>query len=230
MEAPAPIGHNNPPDAIEDTVAPFGDILSETDNWLDGERVTTEAQMLAVDALIKGVKAARKAVDEARDAETAPLHVAWKCAIARWQPTQDDLDMRIRGLVGLVDSFKRQLAAAKTLARQQAESAAWAAMRAAEEATRKADVTNLEAQYAAKEAMRVAEAAQEQAAAAAKDNVKGMRNVTRYEVTDHRALLKYIAANARDDITAFIDEWARKNHKKYRDADGLRVWTAKEAY
>jgi len=138
--------------------------------------------------------------------------------------------MRIRGLVGLVDSFKRQLAAAKTLARQQAESAAWAAMRAAEEATRKADVTNLEAQYAAKEAMRVAEAAQEQAAAAAKDNVKGMRNVTRYEVTDHRALLKYIASNARDDIVAFIDEWARKNHKKHQSADGLRVWSAEEAY
>ena len=157
MEAPAPIGHNNPPDAIEDTVAPFGDILSETDNWLDGERVTTEAQMVTVDALIKGVKAARKAVDEARDAETAPLHVAWKCAIARWQPTQDDLDMRIRGLVGLVDSFKRQLAAEKTLARQQAESAAWAAMRAAEEAT-------------------------------------------------------------------------RKNHKKHQSADGLRVWSAEEAY
>jgi len=157
METPAPIGHNNPPDAIEDTVAPFGAILAETDNWLDGERVTTEAQMLAVDTLIKGVKAARKAVDEARDAETAPLHVAWKCAIARWQPTQDDLDMRIRGLVGLVDSFKRQLAAAKTLARQQAESAAWAAMRAAEEAT-------------------------------------------------------------------------RKNHKKHQSADGLRVWTAEDAY
>ena len=212
MEAPAPIGHNNPPDAIEDTVAPFGDILSETDNWLDGERVTTEAQMLAVDALIKGVKAARKAVDEARDAETAPLHVAWKCAIARWQPTQDDLDMRIRGLVGLVDSFKRQLAAEKTLARKQAETAAWAAMRAAEEATRKA------------------EAAQKQAAAAAKDNVKGLRKVTRYEVTDHRALLKYIASNARDDIVAFIDEWARKNHKKHQSADGLRVWSAEEAY
>ena len=211
MEAPAPIGHNNPPDAIEDTVAPFGDILSETDNWLDGERVTTEAQMVTVDALIKGVKAARKAVDEARDAETAPLHVAWKCAIARWQPTQDDLDMRIRGLVGLVDSFKRQLAAEKTLARKQAETAAWAAMRAAEEATRKA------------------EAAQKQAAAAAKDNVKGLRKVTRYEVTDHRALLKYIASNARDDIVAFIDEWARKNHKKHQSADGLRVWSAEEA-
>ena len=56
-----------------------------------------------------------------------------------------------------------------------------------------------------------------------------MRTVTRYEITDHRALLNFIAKNARDDVTAFIEEWARKNHKTVA-ADGLRVWTEKESF
>jgi hypothetical protein len=32
------------------------------------------------------------------------------------------------------------------------------------------------------------------------------------------------------DVTAFIDEWARKHHKEFANADGLRVWTEKEAF
>jgi hypothetical protein len=74
-----------------------------------------------------------------------------------------------------------------------------------------------------------AEAAQKLAMQAAKDTVKGIRTVTRYEITDHRALLNFIAKNSRDDVTAFIEEWARKNHKTVT-ADGLRVWTEKEAF
>jgi hypothetical protein len=60
--------------------------------------------------------------------------------------------------------------------------------------------------------------------------VKGLRTVTRYEITDHRALLHWIAANRRADMTAFIEEWARKNHRETQQADGLRGWTEKEAY
>ena len=67
------------------------------------------------------------------------------------------------------------------------------------------------------------------ASAAAKDTVKGMRTVTKYEVTYHRALLNWIAKNARDDLTAFIDEWARRNHKDNQAAEGLKVWTEREA-
>lgn len=34
----------------------------------------------------------------------------------------------------------------------------------------------------------------------------------------------------RDDLTAFIEEWARRNHKDNQAADGLRVWQDREAY
>ena len=229
MNAPAAIGHNGF-DPIDEALAPFGDVISEAENWLDGQKVETEAQMKAADTLLKGIKSARKAVDEARDLSTKPLHDAWKGEVARWKPTQDDLDRLAKGLIALLDDFKRKLAAEKEAARKEAERLAWEETRKAQEAARLADAGNIEATRAAAAQMEAAEEAQRKAAEAAKDTVKGMRTVTRYVITDHRALLNFIAKNARDDVTAFIEEWARKNHKAFDKADGLRVWQDKEAF
>jgi len=226
----ATIGHNAPPDPIDEATAPFADIISEAEGWLDGQAVETEGQMQAADALIKGVKAARKAVDDARDIATKPLHEAWKGEVARWKPTQDDLDRIVKGLVALVDRFKRKLAAEKEAARKEAERLAWEKTRAAQEAARVADAANIEATRAAAAAMAEAEEAQRQAQAAGKDTVRGLRTVTRYEVTDHRALLHWIAKNDRDAITAFVDDYARKEHKVIANAEGIRVWQEKEAF
>lgn len=230
MNAPAVIGHNLPPDIIDETLAPFGDVISEAENWLDGQKVETEAQMKAADALLKGIKAARKAVDEARDLSTKPLHDAWKGEVARWKPTQDDLDRLAKGLIALLDDFKRKLAAEKEAARKEAERLAWEETRKAQEAARLADASNIEATRAAAAQMEAAEEAQRRAAEAAKDTVKGLRTVTRYEITDHKALLNWIARNDRDAITAFIEDYARKEHKVIANADGIRVWTEKQAF
>lgn len=230
MNAPAVIGHNLPPDIIDETLAPFDDVISEAEIWLDGQKVETEAQMKAADTLLKGIKAARKAVDEARDLSTKPLHDAWKVEVARWKPTQDDLDRLAKGLVALLDDFKRKLAAEKAEAARKAEAEAWEKTRAAQEAARLADAGNIEEARAAAAAMEEAEAAQKAAMAAGKDTVKGLRTVTLYEITDHKALLNWIARNDRDAITAFIEEYARKEHKVIANADGLRVWTEKQAF
>lgn len=230
MNAPAVIGHNLPPDIIDETLAPFGDVISEAESWLDGQKVETEGQMKAADALLKGIKAARKAVDEARDLSTKPLHDAWKGEVARWKPTQDDLDRLAKGLIALLDDFKRKLAAEKEAARKEAERLAWEETRKAQEAARLADASNIEATRAAAAQMEAAEEAQRRAAEAAKDTVKGLRTVTRYEITDHKALLNWIARNDRDAITAFIEDYARKEHKVIANADGIRVWTEKQAF
>lgn len=222
-------GHNLPPDPLDEALAPFGDVISEAEGWLDGQPVETEGQMKAVDALIKGVKSAKKAVEGAEDSAAKPLYDAWKAEKARFAPTITDLDRIVKGLVAIVDGFKRKLAAEKEAARKEAERLAWEATRAAQEAARNADTANIEAQREAAAQMAEAEALQSKANAAAKDTVRGMREVTRYEITDHRKLLNWIAKNARDDMTAFIEEWARKNHKT-ASADGLRVWKEKEAF
>ena len=230
MNPRAVIGGNVPPDPLDEALAPFGDFISEAESWLDGKAVENEGQMKAVDALLKQIKAADKAVTEAREAEAKPLHDAWKSAIARYKPTQDDLGRIKNGLVAIVDSFKRKLAAEKAEAERKARAEAEEAARKAREAAMQADAANIDAQRAAAAAQAEAEEAQRRAALAAKDTVKGMRTVTRYEITDHRALLNWIARNDREAITAFIEEWARRNHKENQNAEGLRVWQERQAF
>ena len=222
--------HNMPPDPIDEALAPFGDVITEAEGWLDGTPVENEGQMKAVDALIRDMKAAKKAVEAAEESEAKPIYDQWKAAKERYKPTLTDLDRIVKGLVATVDAFKRKLAAEKEAARKEAERLAWEETRKAQEAARLAAANDLEAQRAAAAQAEAAEAAQRAAQAAAKDTVKGMRTVTKYDVTDHRALLHWIAKNDKDAVYAFIEDWARRNHKDHQSAEGLRVWTEKEAF
>jgi hypothetical protein len=212
MNAPAAIGHNLPPDPLDDALAPYGDYLAEAEGWLDGTPVETEAQMRAVDALLKQIKAADKAVTDAQKSESAPLHDAWKAALARYKPTLDDLDRIKRGLVAAVDGFKRKLAAQKAEAERVAREQAAAAARAAAEAHRAALDSDLEAQRAAAAMQAEAEAAQRAAARASKDadSVKGLRAVTEFVVVDAVALARWLWTNDRDAQMEFQAERARK--------------------
>ena len=191
MTAIAAIGHNNPPDPIDDALAPYGDWITEAEAWLDGKVVETEGQMKSVDVLLRQIK---------------------------------------NGLVAALDVFKRKLVAEKVAAEARARQEADAKARAAARAASEASATDIEAQRAAVAAREAAELAQAKATAASKDTVKGLRTVTLYQISDHKKLLHWIAANDRDSITAFIEEWARKNHKPDPRADGLDVWQEKRAF
>ena len=57
----AVIGGNAPPDPIDTALEPYSDILEEVANWLDGATVENDGQLTATDALLKELKAARKA-------------------------------------------------------------------------------------------------------------------------------------------------------------------------
>lgn len=224
-----PRTHNNPPDPLDEALAPFADDLAEAENWLDGSPVETEAQMHVVDALTKAMKAAKKAVEAVEESCARPFYDQWKAEKARFAPTITDLDLRIKGLVATVAAFKKRVAEQKAEAERKARAEAEAKMRAAQEAARQAAASDYEAQRRAIEAEDAAKAAAKAAQVAAKDTVKGMRTVTRHQVTDHKALLNWIARNRRDDLTAFIDDWAQKNHR-HVTADGLTVWQEKEAF
>jgi hypothetical protein len=204
------IGHNNPPSLIDDALAPFGDTITEAENWLDGSPVETEAQMLSVDALTKDLKAAKKAVEAAKEEEYRPFKIAGDAVIARYKPTLDDIDRMVKGLVAAVDGFKRKLAAEKEAARKEAERLAWEKTRAAQEAARQADASNIEAQRAADQAMRAAEEAQRQATLAKADTVKGMRTITRTVIVDPVALARWLWANDRAAQEEFQADRARK--------------------
>jgi len=223
------IGHNNPPDPIDEALAPYGDAIDEVQNWLDGEPIENEDQLKATDALLKTIKQALKDLNTARDESTRPLHEAWKAEVARWKPTQDDLDRMIKGLIACQDPFKRKLAAEKEAQRRAAWEAAEKAKREADDAARAAQASDIEAQREAARKAEEAQRAAEEASARQKDKVKGMRTVHRYEIEDHRAALHWIARNNRDAVTAFVEEYVAKNHKA-ADIDGVKQWTDKEAF
>lgn len=223
------VGHNNPPDPIDEALAPYGDAIEEAENWLDGEPIDSEEQMKAVDAIIKEIRSAKSAVSKAEKSCTAPLHDAWKAEKARWKPTVDDIERRLKGLAAIVDPFKRKLAAEKEAAKRAAYEEAQRKQQEAEEAAAKASAANYEQQLAADKLREEAMEAKKAATAANKDTVKGLRTVTRHAVNDHRAALHWIARNDKDAIAEFVDQYVAKNHKTC-NIDGVKVWQEKEAF
>lgn len=223
------IGGNNPPDPIDLALEPYDAVLIEAANWLDGATVENDAQLGATDALLKALKDARKAVDGARDECTKPLHEAWKSEVARWKPTQDDLDRQVKCLVAAQAPYKARLAAEKEASRIAAEQEAARKVEAARQAHLAANAASIEEQRKADEMMAAAAEAQKVAARAAKDTVKGMRTVQVYEITSHKDALHWIAANDREAVTLFIEEYVRRNFKT-RPIAGVVVGTKKEAF
>jgi hypothetical protein len=221
--------HNNPPCPIDEALAPYGDDITEAEAWADGSPVENEGQMKAVDGLLKAIKSAKKAVGDAEESEAKPIYDQWKAAKARFKPTLDDLDRLSKCLVSAVDGYKRKLAAEKAEAERKAAQEAYAARKAAEDAARKAGEADIEAQREAAAKLAEADAAQKALQAAKADTVKGMRTVWRYEITDHRALLHWIAAEDREAVTRFIEDYARAHHKQ-RPMAGVRTWQEKEAF
>jgi hypothetical protein len=223
--------HNSPPDPLDEAIATDPEALELAEGMLTGSPVENEAQMRATDDLAKRLKAVKKAVEAAEESEAKPIFDEWKATKARFKPTLDDLDRMIKGCASMVSDFKRKLAAEKAEAERKAREEAEAKARAAHEAAQRAADSDIDAQREAAMAQAEAEAAQKAAQQASRANdVKGLRTVTRFEITDHRALLNWIAKNRREDLTAFIEEWARRNHKDNQAADGLRVWQEKRAY
>ena len=220
------IGGNNPPSAIDDAIRPFGDTISEAESWLDGEPVTNEAQMKSVDALIKAMKAAKKAVETAEEIEARPHYDMWKATKSLFAPTITDLDRIGKGLVAIVDPFKRKLAAEKAETERLAREEAWRKTR--EAAAAAAGAGDIEAQRAWAQAQDAADAAQRAATAASKDTVKGLRLTHFYKITDHRAALHWIAANDKDAVTAFIETYVAK-HFQTAKIDGVETWDERVA-
>lgn len=225
----AGIGHNGAADPIDAITAAYDETRAEAENWADGVKVENEAQMKAVDALRASMRQWRLDLERGQKDATAPLRAVYQAELDRWKPTIADAK-RIEGcLVATVDVFKRKLAAEKAAA----EKAAWEETnrlrREAEAKARQADASNLEAQREVEASRQAALDAENAARVAAKDKTKGMRHVTRYEIESHKEALHWIAKNDKDAMTAFIEDYVRRNHK-VKAIDGVKVWQDVEAY
>lgn len=227
----ATAGHNNPPadDPIEMVTAEYAATLDEAQNWTDGEPVTDEAGMTAVDNILKVFKKYRSSLVEAAKERTGPLHKTWKAEVAAVKVYTDDADLIQTALVAIVAPFKAKLADEK----KAAERAAWeAADKARKDAAAKdaaAQAGDLEAQREAMAAKQAVIDAETRAKAASKDKPKGMRTVYHHEIDDMRALVNWIAKNGKEAMAEFATEYARQNHKNGA-LDGVKTWTTKEAF
>ncbi len=206
-------GHNNPPDPIDDALAPYADALDESDSWLGGAPPMNEVEIKALDIVIGLIRKAKSDLAKAKKSTTAPLHDAWKVEIARWKPTEDDIERRLKSLVALGEPYRQKMAAEKEAIKRAAFDEAQRLEREARAAAAQADATDYAAQVEADRKAREAAEAKVAASEANKDKVRGLRTVTRFEITDHRAALHWIAANDRDAITEFVEDYVRRNHK-----------------
>ena len=228
----AVIGGNNPPSPIDDAVAPYGALILECENWCDGGKVETEAQMEVVDALLKQFKTARTAVNKARDDDVREYKAAHTAAIEFWKPTLADFDRIVASLVATVGPFKRKLAAEKAEAERKAWETANAAKLEAERKAREADAADLEAQREAQQAQEAAMQADKAARAAKAAKPKGLRKVQHFEIVDMRALVNWIATNDKPAMAAFAEEYARTHHKTTTlgGDNVVKQWEEKEAF
>lgn len=224
----AVIGHNQSPHPLDEALAPYGDYISEAESWLDGDPVENERQMKSVDALLRKIKAAEKAVKDAEENEAKPIYDQWKAAKARYAPTLKDLDRIKRGLAATVNGFKQRLAEEKRAAERAAWEAAEKARREADAKARAANAADLEAQREVAAAKEAAMEAEKAAQAASKDQVKGLRTVKETVVLDQVALARYLWQHDRDALVEWQTERARKLGL---DIPGVvEIRTRKEAY
>jgi hypothetical protein len=227
--APAGIGHNAPPDPIEVVIAEYDGTITEANNWADGEPVTDEKGLRAVDAILKEFKSYRSALTKAGKERTDPLHKSWKAEVAAVKIYTDDADALQKTLVALVAPFKAKLADQAAEAERKAWEETNRLRREAEAKAAQANAADIEAQREAMAAKQAVIDAETVAKKTAKAAPKGMRTVTKYEITSHKDALHWIAAQDREAMTAFIEEYVRRNHKSGA-IGGVRVWQEKEAF
>jgi len=221
--------HNNPPCPIEEVVAEFDAVISEATNWTDGEPATDKAGMLAVDAVLKEFKTYKSALVKAGKERTDPLHKSWKAEVAAVKVYTDDADRLQSSLVASVAPFKAKLAADEKEAQRLAWEETNRLRREAEAIAAKANASDVDAQRAVAAAKQAAMDAEAATKTQAKEGVKGMRKVQRHAIEDHRAALHWIAKNDGDAMTAFVDDYVRRNYKT-SVIDGVKVWEEREAY
>lgn len=229
MNIQAPMGHNNPPDPIDEATAPFHELFEEAGTWADGEPITTIEQEKALDKLIKSLRSAKSAVGKAEKETVGEFHKAWKSEKDRWKPTLEDIQRRLDACVAIGAPFKKAEIERREAEKREAYRVANEERQKLEAARQAANAANLEEQEALAEQHRKALDAQRSASKANKNTVKGTRLVHKFEITDLRELVNWIAKNDKDAMADFARAYAAKNHKT-KTMDGVNSWPEQEAY
>ncbi len=224
MTSAVEIGHNNPPDPIEEIRAAHLDSMQEAENWLDGQDVENEDQMKAVDGLLSDLKEAKKSWTEAKELEYRPHKIACDAVVDRYKPFGKEIEDLTSGLKSVLTRFKAKLRAEQEArereARKEAERKAAEAL-AAQEAV---DMKNIEERREADRLAAEARQAEREAQEIGKSKVKGLRTFTAAEIVDYGACVNWIRENDRDALVSFMDGYVTKATREgVRGIDGVEV-------
>lgn len=87
-EAPAPIGHNEPPEPnpFDAHKANIDDLYMEAKNWLDGDELINQDQADTVGSLKRKIEEAEKAADASRKRENEPFDTGKAAVQAKYAP------------------------------------------------------------------------------------------------------------------------------------------------
>lgn len=219
----AVMGDNKPPfELSEETIT---DLYSEARNWLDGEPIASHEQADMVQKLLRDIQAAEKEADARRKEEQEPFKSEIDAIQARYNELIGN-NKSVKGLtVKAIEACKSALAPwlkkVDEENRRKAEEARIAAeekQRAAMEAMRSRDGTNLEESEKAEALVREAKEAEAEArqAAKAKASAKGagravtLRDYYEPEVTSETDFARWLWTVHRAEMTAFLNTMAVK--------------------
>jgi len=209
MNAPAKIGHNNPPvDPFDAISADILDLFELAESALTGEPIANQAQADQINQIAKDALKAGQAADTARKEEKRPHDEAAKAVQAKWTPliTKADLarSTALKALTPWNLEIQRQKDEAAAKARAEAEALAEAARKVAQEAAASADLSaRAEAEILLKEADRATKTANKIERAPT-----GLRTVWHAEISDRRAALNHYLKTAPDEFVATIQRLA----------------------
>jgi hypothetical protein len=196
---------NNPP-PFEAFSLHIEELFSLVSDTTAGAEVTTDEQDAALDGLLDDMRKAKKDADAQRATEKKPHDDAGNAVQAKWKPLITRCDMGMAEIKRLLTPYRDAKQKAKDEAARKAREEAEAKQRAAQEALKVSD--DLEARFAAEEQLK--QAAKLTAVANKIDrSAKGLRSSWKAEVTDYKALLRYMLDRRPDEMKAWLADQAQ---------------------
>lgn len=212
-------GHNQPPEQLAQ--ADLDRFMIEAENWLDGERVTNDGQMQAVDEMIAEIKVIEKQTEEAWGEEYRPAKAIADAVSARFKGVRSEIPKVKKGLIALVDGYKREKAAEAERVRLEKEREAERLHVEAEAAKHQTDYANLEDRRFADQKAQEARIAAQEAQRAGETAPKGTRLFEVVEVSDPRAFWSWMQKNNPQDVHKMLEDAAKAYIRKGVTPDGV---------
>lgn len=219
MNAPATIGHNQPPDPFEAFKLDLESLYDEAGNFLDGQPIENQQQADDISALVNRLRKSIGGADEARKEEKRPHDEAAQAVQDKWIPTINRARLALTTAKNALAAFLSSQEAAQRAAAQALQEEAIRQAEAAALAQSQARPDDLAGQTTARARMLVADEARKAAEKADKarpqakggERAVGLRSRWTAILTDPCAALKHYREKQPAELKAWLTEQAQQD-------------------